>query len=171
MTTVHLAEPAFDRALANLALRKAMSPALASAVSERASYLDRKYQRLQQERDEGGEVSENDLLAAFSLARAANCVGFALSGEADEATYEAIAATDNLPQVYGGWTLSPLHKMKAAHKTLEPTAAGHSVVGRWAGGARALPGLCRRSVSVGCGSAWPLADKKTSRLRLRELQL
>ena len=100
VTTVHLAEPAFDRALANLALGKAMSPALASAVSERASYLDRKYLRLQQERDEGGEVSEDDLLAAFSLARAANCVGFALSGEADEATYEAIAATDNLPEVH-----------------------------------------------------------------------
>jgi hypothetical protein len=100
VTTAHLAEPAFDRALANLALGKAVSSASASAVNKRASYLDGKYLCLQQQRDEGGEVSEDDLLAAFSLARAANCVDLALSGEADEATYEAIAATDNLPAVH-----------------------------------------------------------------------
>ena len=47
------------------------------------------------------EVSEDDLLAAFSLARAANCVDFALSSEAEEATCEAIVATENLPREHG----------------------------------------------------------------------
>ncbi len=97
---VNLKDPSLDRALANLALGKALSPALASAVKRLASYLDAKYLRLQQERDEGREVSEDDILAAFSQARAADSVNYALSGEADEATYEAIKATDDLPEVH-----------------------------------------------------------------------
>jgi hypothetical protein len=62
--------------------------------------FDGKYLCLRQRQDEGGEVSEDEVLSAFSLARAANCVEYALSAEADEATYEAIQVTNKLPEVH-----------------------------------------------------------------------
>jgi hypothetical protein len=48
----------------------------------------------------GGGVSEAQVLAAFSHDRAADSVDYALSGDADEAVYEAIQATDKLPEVH-----------------------------------------------------------------------
>ena len=100
VAAVHLAEPTLELALADLAAGKPASPASASAVEKLASYLDGKYLRLQQQREEGGGVSEAQVLAAFSLARAADSVGYALSGDADGAAYEAIQATDKLPEVH-----------------------------------------------------------------------
>jgi hypothetical protein len=100
VATVHLKEPTLDLALADLAVGKPASPALASAVKKLASYLDEKYLRLQEQRDEGGGASEAQVLAAFSHARAADSVGYALAGDADEAAYEAIQATDKLPEVH-----------------------------------------------------------------------
>jgi hypothetical protein len=100
VATVHLREPTLDLALADLAAGKPASPALASAVKKLASYLDEKYLRLHEQWDEGGGVSEAEVLAAFSLARAADSVGYALFGDAEEAAYEAIQATDKLPEVH-----------------------------------------------------------------------
>ena len=100
VAAVHLAEPTLELALADLAAGKPASPASASAVKKLASYLDGKYLRLQQQREESGGVSEAQVLVAFSLARAADSVGYALSGDADEAAYEAIRATDNLPEAH-----------------------------------------------------------------------
>ena len=100
VTAVHLREPTLDLALGDLAAGKPVSPALASAVKNLASHLDGSYLRLQEQNDEGGGVSEDQVLAAFSIARAADSVGYALSGDADEAAYEAIKATDKLPEVH-----------------------------------------------------------------------
>jgi hypothetical protein len=100
VAAVDLAEPMLELALADLAARKPSGPASASAVVKLASYLDGKYLRLQQQIEESGGVSEAQVLAAFSQARAADSVGYALSGDADEAAYEAIQATDKLPEVH-----------------------------------------------------------------------
>ena len=100
VTAVQLTEPTLDLALAHLAAGKPASPALTSAVKKLVSYLDDKYLRLREQWDEGGGVSEAQVLAAFGHARAADSVGYALSGDADGAAYEAIQATDKLPEVH-----------------------------------------------------------------------
>jgi hypothetical protein len=100
VASAHLKEPTIDLALAELAEGKAGGSASASAVQKLASYLDDKYLRLHEQLEEGGGVTEAQVMAAFSHARAADSVGYALSGDADEAAYEAIRATDKLPEAH-----------------------------------------------------------------------
>jgi hypothetical protein len=60
--------------------------------------LDERYFALQELREQG-RCSKAEVSLAFSLARAASSAAFADQGEASEAIYEAISATDDLPGV------------------------------------------------------------------------
>jgi hypothetical protein len=95
---VGLTHPCLERALTELQSGAPISPHIASAVQQLVSELDSKYFELQ-EQAEAGRISRAEVSGAFGLARAANSVLSALSEDAAEAAYEAIAATDALAEV------------------------------------------------------------------------
>ena len=82
-------------------------PALAEArlggpwepIAALVEELDNHYFELQELLDEEGEGSKADVLVAFRRARAANALEFAVRGEADEAVYEAAAATEDVQEL------------------------------------------------------------------------
>ncbi|HTQ38812.1 MAG TPA: hypothetical protein VMJ32_07275 [Pirellulales bacterium] len=73
-----------------------ISSAQPNLVQSLVEELDEAYFTLQ-ESAEAGTASEEEVTAAFSLARAANAVEFALQGDLSETAYEAVIATDDLP--------------------------------------------------------------------------
>ena len=95
---VGLTDRAINQAFSQLASNGSASRDVVSAVEQLVSALDARYWNLQ-EQAESGTALEADVLSAFALARAANSVLCALSGDPAEAAYEAITATDELPEV------------------------------------------------------------------------
>ena len=85
---VELAHPVIAAAVANQ--RADNLEAVAALVVE----LDYEYLRL----SEAGK-HPSAVLSAFSLARAASAVEYAARGEAAEAVYEAVIATDDIPGI------------------------------------------------------------------------
>ncbi len=73
-------------------------PALAGGSSDRVAALvaelDVRYFGLSEARD-AGQASDEDVVAAFGQARAADAVGATLRGEPADAIYEAAAAADD----------------------------------------------------------------------------
>jgi hypothetical protein len=92
-----LQHSAVEDAICCLKNRERPSIALISAVERLADDFDIEDSRLQEERV-GGEPGEEEQ-AAFHQARAASCILSVLSGRADEAVYEAIHATEDLPKM------------------------------------------------------------------------
>jgi hypothetical protein len=97
VASADLDHSAVQDALICLETRERPSIAMISAVEQLADDLDSEDSRLQGERADGEPGNEE--LAAFHQARAASCIVSALSGKADEAVYEAIHATEDLPKV------------------------------------------------------------------------
>ena len=61
--------------------------------------LDNHYFELQELLEEEGEGSRADVLAAFRRALAATALEFGVRGEAEEAVYEALGSTEDVPAV------------------------------------------------------------------------
>ena len=68
------------------------------SVSDLCAELNEQYFAMSEER-EVGRASDDDVVAAFGRARAANAVEFMLRGEPGEAIYESAAATENWPEL------------------------------------------------------------------------
>src|SRR5262245_6128624 len=68
------------------------------AVAALAAQLDERYFELQ-ELCEEGECSQEQVLAAFQVARAAAALEFAIRGESSEAIYEAASCCDDLSEL------------------------------------------------------------------------
>ena len=69
-----------------------------SSIEALVGVLDEEYFAAH-ERFENGSAPESAYVVPFCRARAASALAFALRGEASEAVYEAIIATDNLSDV------------------------------------------------------------------------
>jgi hypothetical protein len=88
---VGLKHPALDRALSHLRSGSPAGPAVASAVEKLVEDLDLEYENTGEQERAGASPH----VSAFELARAASSVSFALSGDAAQAAYEAMFATDD----------------------------------------------------------------------------
>jgi hypothetical protein len=99
---VRLDEPIVNEALIALTNCNPLAPSLRDAAVALTERLDTTYFDLQDAADEG-RATQTQVLDAFSRARAANAVAFALSGfdpsTAKEVIYEAAAVTDNLTEL------------------------------------------------------------------------
>jgi len=73
--------------------------------------LDNEYLSLQAKEDVG-ECTDEEVLAAFSRARAASCVAFAIAADAGETIYEVAVATDDIAAI-----------REIVRSSLNPTAA------------------------------------------------
>ena len=78
------------------AINEAMNTGRLGNVPFVIAELDERYFELQ-ELMEAGQGSQDEVIVAFSMARAAQAVGFAASGEHVEAVYEAGIAADDWP--------------------------------------------------------------------------
>jgi hypothetical protein len=98
------AEPALRRRVASVVSNWAATrvgwsyPADAGALSAELQELDERYFALQELYETGG-CSWAAVMAAFNLARTVGSAVFALGGQASEAVYEAVMATDDLTSV------------------------------------------------------------------------
>jgi hypothetical protein len=81
--------------LSHPAIAEALSGTCVGKVPALAARLDKEYFAL----DNDGRAPEATVLDVFSKARAASAVEFAARGEAAEAIYEAIIATDDIASV------------------------------------------------------------------------
>jgi len=94
---VGLEHPMISEVLTEMSTERPGNSTAASRLEKLAEELDLECFELE-EREEAGTASKDQVTAAFSQARAANAVAFALAGDLAEAAYEAIAATDDLTQ-------------------------------------------------------------------------
>jgi hypothetical protein len=88
-------QPILDAALQVLRVGSLADTEILTAVNELVSQLDDHYFSLAELAESGG-ASQDTVLVAFQQARAANALAFALAGQADEAIYEAFAATNDV---------------------------------------------------------------------------
>jgi len=99
---VGLDEPTINEALRVLGSSSDALPALRSAVEARVEQLDLDYFELQAAEDDG-RATGDEVLNAFSRARAAAAVAIAIRGNDAETTgesvYEAAATTDDLSEI------------------------------------------------------------------------
>lgn len=85
--------PVVDKALSHLASGSPSDPRVAAAVQELADQLDQQYDELE------ANAQSKKAAAPFAQARAACSVGAALTGDAADAAYEAINATEDRARV------------------------------------------------------------------------
>ena len=99
---VRISHPVVMRALECLARSEPPTDELRVAVQDYADGLDTAYLELSDDQ-ESGRVSQEQVFAAFSQARAASAVAYALSSSAlvaaSEATYEAASAVDDSTEI------------------------------------------------------------------------
>lgn len=99
---VGISHPAVTRALECLAKSEPPSDELRAEVQDYADGVDSAYLDLS-DALESGRISQEQVSAAFSKARAASAVAFALSSSAllaaSEATYEAASAVDDALEI------------------------------------------------------------------------
>ncbi|HEU6449427.1 MAG TPA: hypothetical protein VFV23_13425 [Verrucomicrobiae bacterium] len=93
---VDLQNPILRDALSRLERNEDITPEMISAVSRLVDDLDLKNDRLQIENDDKPVKHPS---VPFVQARAASSVAAALSGKVDEAVYEAIHASQDLPKI------------------------------------------------------------------------
>jgi len=98
VTCTGLQHPALEEAFACLEAGRQPGTALISAIEQLVENLDQEECRLQKQQPED-EGCQEQALKVFLKARAASSLASTLSGTADEAVYEAIHATQDLPKV------------------------------------------------------------------------